>query len=165
MKPAWVLLALLGCAASGAGGWYSATLPEPLPIKTTVAAISIPEVEHTGFQIALAFNQFVKLGLVAPSAASSDQPAAPPILEEPIEVIFRRQVSAIIGEGRLARLVVADVSGPTRRAYKVGDLYQDGWIVASLAPQQVTLRRGRELREIPLFGQIPNRPSAPSPTP
>ncbi len=137
------LILLAGGIAGGLGlGWLTA----PTPSADPAAALDAPAIVHAGAETGNARHRLAALGLAPPPVV--DTGPLPP----DIAVLFRRDLTAIEQRpaGRIA-WVVDFTQTYQRRALRVGDVYQDGWRVARIAPQSVELRRRREVRTIDAF--------------
>ena len=137
------LFLLAGGVVGGLGlGWLTAPTPEPDP----TAALDAPTILHAGAEAGVARDRLDALGLAPPPVIDSGPPPAD------IAVLFRRDLTAIEERtaGRIA-WVVDFTQTYQRRALRVGDVYQDGWRIARIAPQSVELRRRREVRTIDTF--------------
>jgi hypothetical protein len=76
-----------------------------------------------------------------------ETPPAPDIAQ-----LFRRDLTAIEQGSGPAQALIVDYAQPSgRRRLRVGDIYQDGWRIARIAPQQIELRRRRETRSVAVF--------------
>jgi hypothetical protein len=81
-----------------------------------------------------------------------DAPLEAPLAVPDVSEAFREDLAAIeqTETGPVVWLVDLDqLSG--RRGVRTGELYKDGWRVARITPQQIELRRRRELRQIAVF--------------
>lgn len=137
------LFLLAGGVAVGLGlGWLTASTPEP-EASPIVDAITVV---HAGVEAGAARERLNALGLAPPPVVDTGPP--PP----DIAVLFRRDLSAIEdrANGRVA-WIVDFTQTYRRRALRVGDIYQDGWRIARIAPQSVELRRRREVRTVDTF--------------
>lgn len=150
-------LSLLGLAiVSGlATGWFSSagSLPQPDPRGARVAPL-----RHGGAAAEAARTRFLALGLGRPQVVVAEAPPPPPPPPD-IEVVFRRELTAI--ERRPTGLlvwVVDDSQGQGRRSLKSGDIYRDGWRLASVGEQMIVLRRNGEIRTVAVF-DLPLEPT------
>jgi hypothetical protein len=137
------LLLLAGGVFGGLGlGWFTAPVPE----ATSSTRLEAPALAHASVEIAAARERLAELGLAPPPPVD----VAPPPPD--IAVLFRRDLTAIEERGatRVA-WIVDNAQIHQRRALRVGDIYQDGWRVARIAPQTVELRRRREVRTVDAF--------------
>ncbi len=137
------LFLLAGGVAAGLGlGWLTASTPEPAS-SPIVDAVTLA---HAGVEAGAARERLEALGL-APAPVVETGPPPPDIA-----VLFRRDLSAIEerATGRIA-WIVDFTQTYRRRALRVGDIYQDGWRIARIAPQSVELRRRREVRNVDTF--------------
>lgn len=141
MKAQLVLFAG-GVSAGLALGWFTV----PTPSADALSAIDRVTVVHAGVEAGEARDRLDALGLAPPAVVDIGPP--PP----DISVLFRRDLTAIEerGTGRVV-WIVDFTQAYQRRALRVGDVYQDGWRVARIAPQSVELRRRREVRTIDAF--------------
>lgn len=137
------LLLLAGGVLGGLGlGWFTAPAPEATPSR----GLDAPAITHANVETAAARERLAELGLAPPPQL---EVASPP---PDIAVLFRRDLTAIEerGPARVA-WIVDHAQMNQRRALRVGDIYQDGWRVARIAPQTVELRRRREVRSVDAF--------------
>jgi hypothetical protein len=71
-----------------------------------------------------------------------------------VALVFRREVTAIVNQGRegLAVLVVeASVDGRRSRLLKVGDEFADGWRIAALSSAEAVLAKGDIQKHAPFY--------------
>jgi hypothetical protein len=148
----WTLILVLGLPAAAVLGWVQVALPSGIGIKPVIQAVRIPQIDHAGVHAAVAFGQIEK---IAPAQIDLSLAPLEPTdveVEEPIELIFRRSISAVIGEGGGINLVIVDPKQPNeRKSFKVGQEFRDGWKIAGITPQLITLKKRDVLKEIPLF--------------
>lgn len=145
-------LQLVLLAASIVGGlstgWFIAPAPEH---EQRSAASPLPVVYHGGAEAASARTRLLALGFGAVDMAIPDEP--PPL---DVAVLFRRDLTAIEqrADGRVVWIVDL-TQGFGRRSLRVGDVYQDGWRVARIDAQTITLRRRRETRTVAAYAPPP----------
>lgn len=137
------LFLLAGGVAGGLGlGW----LTSPPPQVDPATMLDAPVVVHAGVEAGEARTRLNALGL-APAPIVDTGPPPPDIA-----VLFRRDLTAIEEHGAARVVWVVDFTQAyRRRALRIGDVYQDGWRIARIAPQSVELRRRREVRTIDAF--------------
>lgn len=149
---AWTLILALGLPAAAVLGWQQVTPPSGAGVKPVIQPVRIPEVDHSGVQAAVALAQLEKFAppAVTPSEALTESPDMD--AEEPIEMVFRRSISAVMGAGKAISLVIIDPADQNeRRTFKLGQEFHDGWKIVEITPQMIGLKKGGELKEIPLF--------------
>ncbi len=146
MKNALLLAAALVCGFGA--GWF--TVVRAAPSIAEARAGDAVALHHGGETIAAAREKLAALGFAAPVAPLVEEFAPPPPPD--IAVLFRRDLTAIErgADGPLVWIVdAAQANG--RRGLKAGDVYQDGWRVASVGDQVIELRRRRETRRIAVY--------------
>ena len=146
-------LAIIASAVLALGfgaGWLTARVPETDELARDRDLLSAYNVRHGGEAPSAARAEFERLH-PPPAPPQVEAPAAAPPPPD-IAVIFRRNLTAIErGPGGPSVLVV-DINGDTsRRRLRPGQLYQDGWTVASIRDQTIVLRRRRETRTVQVF--------------
>ena len=146
-----LVLAGVGGVLATAFGWSAALIPSiPESAGTRIA----PVLTHAGGPAGASRAQLLELGLGQVEvfdAAAIDAPPAPDIAR-----LFRRDLTAIEQTGGVAQALIVDYAEPSgRRRLRAGDIYQDGWRIARITPQQIELRRRRETRSVAVF-EIPN---------
>lgn len=81
----------------------------------------------------------------------------PPVPAPDVAVLFRREVSAVVGRpGADLGVLLVDSSGETRqtRVLRVGDAFMGGWKLAALTPSEAVLRDGEQERRVALFAPM-----------
>jgi hypothetical protein len=96
--------------------------------------------------------------------AAPPRPVPPP--EPDVADIFRRQLTAVVGQGDGPLAVLLAGEGPSR-LLRPGQAFMAGWTLKSVEMNQVVLARGRQRKTIALFdlrgtGQAPSPPPATS---
>lgn len=149
---AWTLILALGLPSAALLGWQQVTPPSGPGVKPVVQPVRIPEVDHSGVLAAVAFAQLEKFAppVVTPAEDMKESPDMD--AEEPIEMVFRRSISAVMGAGKAISLVIMDPADQNeRRTFRLGQEFHDGWKIVDITPQMIGLKKGGELKEIPLF--------------
>jgi len=151
-------------------GWLSVPLLDGSP-KHALAAHSpvAPRVTPPGVTTGLAVRRLDSLAIAqvpepreqppvktatAQAVVNREPPrqAAPRPPAEEIETRFRRELTAIVATSGRPRVLMVDPSAPAgRRQLGEGERYRDGWQLASVEDQFVTLTRGVEERRIAIF--------------
>lgn len=143
---AWLsgFVILLGFAI----GWMAAKPPPHLSGPARIGQIQRPV---SGGEIASnALERFAELAPIAPDPPPDTGPPPPPPPD--VAVTFRRELTAIDTSGSQPVVYIVDFNGEhSRRGLRRGDVYRDGWRVASVTPQEVVLRKRRETRTIQVF--------------
>ncbi len=147
-------LLTLGFATLGglAAGWFTALPPgASAPALEAASQASLTPL-HGGAAASAAGARITQLSFGVPPAVELDTPPPPP----DVAVTFRRELTAIehTPTGAVAWVVDWSQAGG-RRALRRGDIYQDGWRVATVGEQSVDLRRAQEVRHIDLFSAPP----------
>lgn len=134
-------------------------LPPPAPAPDDVAEAPAPAMTHPGHTLDLLAYRLTGREAAAASQAAVESrtvvaAAAPPRRPPPPDIadVFRRDVSAVLQGAAGPVLVVVDPDGSgARRVLRTGDAYRDGWSVAGVEDQSVTLRRREEIRRVDLY--------------
>ena len=94
---------------------------------------------------------FVRTMVAAPPPPPLPPPPPPPPPD--VGLVFRQQVTGVIGEpgGRLA-VMLADRPGAGVRRLEVGDRYDGAWTLIDLTREAAVLSDGEHRRRIPFFG-------------
>lgn len=133
-------------AAFAAGLWQG---QHAAPQAAVVAPrVNAPLMQRPGSGVSDAGRYFASLNAPPPPPPPPPAPAPPPPPPPPdIGLLFRRDVSAVLANSGAEPRVV--LSG--RRILSKGDIYLDGWRVASVDRSAIVLSKGRERRSIALF--------------
>lgn len=148
----------MGVLVLGVGAGWLAVNP-PRPSSMSARSAQIPRPVRGGEMAGAALERFTRLAPIVPDPPPDAAQAAPPPPD--VAVTFRREITAVEqgASGRIAWIL--DPNGEHgRRAIRAGQVYRDGWRVASIADQEVVLRRRRETRNIQLF-DLPAPPDTP----
>lgn len=142
-------------AAGLSVGWIAAPAPAIPPERAGGERYAV---RHGGESLGAALRKLRALGPSEPEPPPASQPIdiAPP---PPIDIAehFRRELTAFEArpEG-LAIWMVDDSEMTRRRMLRVGDVYRDGWRVASIDRQFVVLRKRREERRLRIVDVVPD---------
>lgn len=139
----------LALAGSAGAGWLTSPRAETAPAQ---AVLVDARPLHAGAVAAEARGRLAQLGLFAPIAEDALEAPPPP----DIALLFRRDLTAIEQRPEGPIVWIVDYSAEFgRRGLEVGDVYQDGWRVAAVAPAFIELRRRRETRQVMIFAPTP----------
>lgn len=161
-----VLLLVFGGAATAAGGWYGASLPDISVDQRVTARSNRPD----RFEISAQGQTYVEpvaklraLGLVRVAAAQAVE--KPPELDP--ATALRKVISAVVKDGRSYVAVILAPEGPNGRARKKkGDAFLEGWIFDRISPAEIVLRKGKEQIALPVMTLgLPAPPPEPAPEP
>jgi hypothetical protein len=160
-------LAVLAIAAALALGWATGRPPAAGLTVTRVAAERplrlLPDPNEAP---RAALDAFAEALGPSPAPAkpagegAAPRPAPPP--EPDVAGIFRRQLTAVVGQGDGRLAVLLSAGGPAR-LLRPGEEFMAGWKLSSVEMNQAVLARGRERRTIALFDLRGAAPAAPPP--
>jgi S1-C subfamily serine protease len=146
VKGALLLAAALTLGFSA--GWL--TVVRAAPPALEARASDAVAIHHGGETIGAARERLAALGFAVPVVTVVEEMAPPPPPD--IAVLFRRDLTAIEQrDGGPLVWIVDDTIAAGRRGLKAGDVYQDGWRIASVDDQVIELRRRRESRRIDVY--------------
>ena len=160
MKLAIALVSLVAApAAVGVGYWQGKTGETEAIVAG--GRLNAPLIGKPGDGAAEAGKYFAALNAPPPP------PPPPPAFKPPppppppdVAVLFRRDLAAVMtGPTGDPRVVLTG-----SRSLRLGEVYRDGWTLASLSPSTATLTKGKERRNVGLF-TVPTGVSTTSSTP
>ena len=150
-----VVLMIVGAVATGAGGWYSAELPNDLFTDELLVTRSAPPpkaIESQAPRLRAAIGTIRELGLVSqPVVETPQEPLSDAPPQPEVEDVLALALKAIIREGDAYAALLQDAETGVSERFRRGQRYVDGWRFDRVTPSEITLKKGTETRTVPVM--------------